>query len=86
MLHDLHRLWSKELCSQQQLFKLLELVTYWDSCKWVSYEDLCNKGNKTTTISSLIGYWSECSTVDWYFGIGQGSGKILYTYNHLIID
>ena len=28
VLHDLHRLWSKELCNQQQSFKLLKLVTY----------------------------------------------------------
>ena len=30
--------------------------------------------------------WSECSIVSWYFGIGQGSGKILYTCNRLIVD
>ena len=34
---------------------------------------LCIKGNKTTTRSSLTGYWSKGSTVDRYFGIGQGS-------------
>ena len=28
VLPDLHCLWSEELCSQQQSFKLLELVTY----------------------------------------------------------
>ena len=41
---------------------------------------------KTSTISSPIGYWIEGSTVDWCFGIGQTSGKIYYTCNHLIID
>ena len=48
--------------------------------------DLCIKGKKTTRRSSLIGYWSEGSTVGWYFGIGQGCGKIHYTCNRLIID
>ena len=47
--------------------------------------DLCIKGKKTTTRSSPIGYWSEGSTVGWYFGIGQDYGKIHYTCNHLII-
>ena len=28
VLSDLHRLWSEELCSQQQSIKFLELVTY----------------------------------------------------------
>ena len=41
---------------------------------------------KSTTRSSPIGYWSEGSTVGWYFGIGQGSGKIPFTCNLLIID
>ena len=36
MLPDIHCWWNKELCSQQQSFKLLELVTYWDPCKGVS--------------------------------------------------
>ena len=31
------------------------------------------KGKKATTRSSPIGYWRKCSTVGWYFGIGQGS-------------
>ena len=48
--------------------------------------DFCNKGKKATTLSSPIGYWSESSTVSWYFEIGQGSGKIPYTCNYLIID
>ena len=34
---DLHCWWSEELCSQQQLFNLLELVTYWDPCKKISH-------------------------------------------------
>ena len=33
VLFDLHYWWSEELCNQQHLFKLLELVTYWDPCK-----------------------------------------------------
>ena len=33
VLPDFHHLWSEKLCSQQYLFKLLELVTYWDPCK-----------------------------------------------------
>ena len=37
-------------------------------------------------MSSSIGYWSEGSNVGWYFGIGQGSGKIPYTCNHMMID
>ena len=42
VLSDLHCLWSEELCSQQQSFKLLELVTYWDPCKGVSYRlEIC---------------------------------------------
>ena len=49
-------------------------------------EVCASKGKKTTTRSSPIGYWSEGSTVGWYFGIGQGSGKILYTCNCLIVD
>ena len=48
--------------------------------------DLCIKGKKATTRSSLIGYWSEDSTIGWYFGIGQSSGKISHTCNHLIIN
>ena len=48
--------------------------------------DLCIKGKKATTRSSSIGYWSKSSTVGWYFEIGQGSGKIPHTCNHLIID
>ena len=48
--------------------------------------DLCIKGKKATTRSSPIGYWSEGSTVGWYFEIGQSSDKIPHTCNHLIID
>ena len=48
--------------------------------------DLCNKGKKPTIRSSPIGYWSKGSTVGQYFGICQGSGKIPYTCNRLIID
>ena len=48
--------------------------------------DLCIKGKKATTRSSVIGYWSEGSTIGWYFGIGQSSGKISHTCNHLIIN
>ena len=48
--------------------------------------DLCIKRKKATTRLSLIGYQSEGSTVGWYFGIGQDSGKILHTCKRLIID
>ena len=48
--------------------------------------DLCNKGKKAVTRLSPIGYWSKGSTIGLYFWIGQGSGKIPYTYNRLIID
>jgi len=42
MLPDIHCWWSKELYSQQQSFKLLELVTYWDPCKEVSHRlEIC---------------------------------------------
>ena len=41
---------------------------------------------KTTTRSSPIEYWSEGSTVGWYFRIDQDSGKIPHTCNHLIVD
>ena len=42
VLPYLHCLWSEELCSQQQSFKLMELVTYWDTCKGVSYRlEIC---------------------------------------------
>ena len=34
---------------------------------------LCIKGKKATIRSSSIGYWSEGSTVGWYFGISQGN-------------
>ena len=48
--------------------------------------DFCIKGKKATTRSSPIGYLSEGLIVSWYFGIGQGSGKILHSCNRLIID
>ena len=48
--------------------------------------DLCNKGKKSTTKSSKIGYWSKGSTVGWYFGISLGCGLIPYTCNYLIIN
>ena len=41
---------------------------------------------KSTTRSSPIGYWSKGLTAGWYFRIDQGSGKIPYTCNRLIID
>ena len=42
MLLNLHRLWSEELFDQQQLIKLLELVTYWDSCKGANHRlEIC---------------------------------------------
>ena len=33
VLPNLHCWWSEQLCNQQQPFKLLELVMYWDLCK-----------------------------------------------------
>ena len=33
VLPDLYCWWSEALCSQQHHSKLLDLVTYWDSCK-----------------------------------------------------
>ena len=48
--------------------------------------DLCFKGKNATTRSNPIEYQSESSTVGWYFGIGQNSGKISYTCNHLVIN
>ena len=47
---------------------------------------LYNKGKKPNTTSSPIGYWSKGSNLDWYFRIFQGSSKIPYTCNRLIID
>ena len=42
VLPNLHRLRSKELYNQQQSFKLLNSVTYWDPCKRVSYKlEIC---------------------------------------------
>ena len=42
VLPNPHYWWSEELCSQQQSFKLLELVTYWDPCKGVSHRlEIC---------------------------------------------
>ena len=39
---DLHHLWSEKLCNRQQSIKLLELVTYWDSCKEISHRlEIC---------------------------------------------
>ena len=48
--------------------------------------NLCIKGKKATTRSCPIGYWSESSTIGWYFGISQGNGKIFYTCNSLIVN
>ena len=33
VLPNLYCWWSEELCNQQHLFKLVELVMYWDPCK-----------------------------------------------------
>ena len=64
---------------------VVELVMCWNSCKGVSYvlgsvqrvshklEVCTSKEKKSTTRSSPTGHWSKGSTVDWYFGIGQGS-------------
>ena len=47
---------------------------------------ICVSRERRLLQDQVQGYWSEGSTVGWYFGIGQGSGKILYTCNHLIVD
>ena len=39
-----------------------------------------------STRSSPIVDWSEDSTVGWYFRIVQGSDKISFICNHLILD
>ena len=42
MFHDLHCWWNEELYSQQQPFKLLKLVMYWNPCKRVSHRlEIC---------------------------------------------
>ena len=41
---------------------------------------------EVSTRSSPIKDWSKGLTVDWYFEIVQGSGKILYSSNRLILD
>ena len=81
-LPNLHCWWTEELCSQK-LFKLLELVTNWDSWKgvchvlgsmhhWlVTYWDSCIKGKDCRYNTNQIGYWGKGSTIGWYFGIGQ---------------
>ena len=40
---------------------------------------------KSSTRSNPIGDGSKGSTIDWYLGIVQGSGKILYTCNRLFL-
>ena len=48
MFSNLHRLYSEKLCNQQQLIKLLELVTYWDPCKGVSHKlEICATKEKS---------------------------------------
>ena len=61
----------------------VELVTYWDLCKVVSYIlgfmhnwlvtycDSCIEQKDCRYNTSPIGYWGKGSTVGWYFGIGQ---------------
>ena len=49
---------------------LLELVTYYDSCKVVSHVLGSIQRKKSSTRSSLIGEWNKCSIIGWYFGIG----------------
>ena len=87
MLPDLQRFWSEELCSQQQINQVVEVSHVLGSVQrnWSQIGDLC-KAKKSTTRSSPIGYWSEKSTIGWYFGIGQGSGKILHTCDRLIVN
>ena len=40
---------------------------------------------EVSTRASPTGDWSKGSTVGWYFGIVQGSGKIPYTCNYLFL-
>ena len=54
------------------LFKLLELVTYWDPCTLVSHElGFVHQGKDCRYNTSPIGYWDKSSIIGWYFGIGQ---------------
>ena len=54
------------------LFKLLELVTYWDPCTLVSHVlRLMHQGKDCCYNTSSIGYWGKGSTVGWYYEIGQ---------------
>ena len=42
VLPNLHRLWSEEICNQQQSFKLLELFMCWDPSKEVIHRlEIC---------------------------------------------
>ena len=62
---------------------VVELVTYWDSCKGLShvlrsvhhwlvmYWDSCIERKDCRYNISPIGYWGKGLTVRWYFGIGQ---------------
>ena len=61
---------------------------YWNLCKRVSYrlEIYASRERRLLQDQVQFGYWSKGSIVGWYFGIGQGSGKILYTCNGLIVD
>ena len=53
------------------LFKLLELVMYWDPCILVSHIlGFVHQGKNYRYNTSPIGYWGKGSTVS-YFGIGQ---------------
>ena len=54
LLH-LHSWWSEELCSHQHLFKLLELVFYWDPCK-----ALVTNYVRTYVIHLLGHMWFTC--------------------------
>ena len=48
---------------------------YWDLCKRISFlQDQVQLAD-----------WSKGSIVGWYFGIVQGSGKISYTCNRLLL-
>ena len=54
------------------LFKLLELVTYWDPYTLLSHVlGFVHQEKDYRYNTSPIGYWRKGSTVGWYFEIGQ---------------
>ena len=86
-----HPHWRSYWCFYVRLLQInyinqrvaVELVTYWDLCKVVSYIlgsmhnwlvtycDSCIERKDCRYNTSPIGYWGKGSTVGWYFGISQ---------------